>query len=154
MGVQLRPYRASDLDTLFEIDQRCFAPGISYSRAELEGFIAHRRSATWVAEADSDTVGFLVARREPGGAGHIITIDVVESWRRRGVGKALMDAAESWAAGLDLAVLYLETAVDNEIAQRFYRRRGYHKLRRVENYYADGAAGWIMVKQLKEEPGS
>lgn len=154
MGVQLRPYRASDLDTLFGIDQRCFAPGISYSRAELEGFIAHRRSATWVAEADGDTVGFLVARREPGGAAHIITIDVVESWRRRGVGKALMDAAESWAAGLDLAVLYLETAVDNEIAQRFYRRRGYHKLRRVENYYADGAAGWIMVKQLKQEPGS
>lgn len=146
--IQLRSYRSSDLDTLFEIDQTCFPPGIAYPRRELESFIAHRRSVTWVAEADKETVGFLVARHEPGGAAHIITIDVIQSQRRHGVGNALMDAAESWAAGQGLALLYLETAIDNEVAQKFYHRRGYQKLRLVENYYVGGTAAWIMVKRL------
>ena len=152
--MQLRPYRASDLDTLFEIDQACFPPGIAYPRRELEAFITHRRSMTWVAEADKETAGFLVARHEPGAAGHIITIDVVASWRRRGVGNALMDAAESWAAAQGLELLYLETGLDNEAAQTFYRRRGYEKVRLIEHYYADGTAAWIMVKRLKEKPGA
>ncbi|HLW78133.1 MAG TPA: N-acetyltransferase, partial [Terriglobia bacterium] len=84
----------------------------------------------------------------PLAAGHIITIDVVEPWRRRGVGKALMDAADSWADREMLSLLYLETALDNDVAQTFYRRRGYEKLRMIEHYYAGGGAAWIMVKRL------
>ncbi|HEV2491594.1 MAG TPA: N-acetyltransferase [Terriglobia bacterium] len=148
--MRLRPFRAADLDTLYQIDQVCFPPGVSYSRQELDDFIHDGDSTTWVAESDADLVGFLVANREPPHAAHIITIDVVEEWRRRGVGRALMDAAEAWAGQENLAVIYLETAVDNTVAQRFYESRGYERFRRLEHYYNNGAAAWIMVKRLKK----
>lgn len=150
--MQVRPYRESDLDTLYRIDQTCFPPGVSYSRQELESFIVQRRAVTWVAEAGEETIGFLVAHREPQQKGHIITIDVVESRRRRGVGGALMDAAEAWADHSELTLIYLETAVDNVAAQSFYERRGYEKFRTIENYYRNGAAAWLMVKRLKSRP--
>ena len=148
--MRLRPFHAGDLDTLYQIDQQCFPPGVSYSRRELEDFIEHQDSMTWVAESEAETIGFLVANREPPHAAHVITIDVVEAWRRRGVGCALMDAAEAWAECQNLGMMYLETAVDNTAAQRFYESRGYERFRRIERYYHNGAAAWVMAKRLKK----
>jgi [ribosomal protein S18]-alanine N-acetyltransferase len=149
--VQLRPFRAPDLETLLEIDQACFSEGVSYSREELEDFIAQPTSRTWLAVEGEAVVGFLVADRQANRAGHIITVDVVERWRRRGVGKQLMDAAEDWAERLGLRLMVLETAEDNYAARRFYEGRGYEKVKRVGHYYANGAAAWVMVKKLGDE---
>ena len=146
--MNLRPYRPSDLDTLYQIDQACFPPGVSYSKDEIERFISHRNSQTWVAQAGEEVAGFLIAGRERHGAAHIVTIDVAEQWRRRSVGMILMDAAEVWAKRDGLRLVYLETAEDNLPAQAFYRKRGYEKLKRIERYYANGAAAWVMTKWL------
>ncbi len=148
--VSLRPFRPDDLEILYRIDQACFPPGVSYSRQELAAFIAHRSSRTWVATAGEQTIGFLVASRAPRRVGHIVTIDVAEPWRRRHVGRVLMDAAEDWAHAEKLRLIYLQTAEDNLAAQAFYEKRGYVKLKRVAGYYANGVAAWVMVKPLGE----
>jgi ribosomal-protein-alanine N-acetyltransferase len=147
--MHLRAFRSDDLETLGKIDRACFPPGISYSREELSGFIGHRGSKTWVAEEKGEIAGFLIADRQPQKVGHIVTIDVPERWRRRRVGSLLMDAVEHWAREEKLLFIYLETQENNTAAQRFYEVRGYRKIDRVENYYADGTAAWIMLKWLK-----
>ena len=144
----LRSFRRDDLQTLYEIDQACFIPGIAYSRAELAAFTGHRDSQTWVAEEAGEVAGFLIAHREPRKILHIVTIDVVKAWRRRGVGSLLMDAAEQWAADHSMLMIGLETAHDNLAAQKFYKARGYRKVDEIEHYYADGSAAWLMVKEL------
>ena len=45
----IRDFQSADFETLWRIDQSCFAPGISYSRAELRFYIRHRASFTLVA---------------------------------------------------------------------------------------------------------
>jgi ribosomal protein S18 acetylase RimI-like enzyme len=149
-AVSLRPFRTDDLDVLHRIDQACFAPGVSYSRQELAAFIARPSSETWLAIARDRVIGFLVAERAPQRAGHIITIDVAEHWRRRHVGTLLMDAAEEWARRQKLRFIYLEAAEDNLPAQAFYEKRGYVRIRQVARYYANGAAAWVMVKALSK----
>jgi len=146
--MHLRPFRAVDLPVLYRIDQACFVPGISYTRDELAGFIGHRASQTWVAEDEDTIVGFLIAQREPRKILHIVTIDVTQSHRRRGVGTLLMDAAERWAADNKLLMIGLETAENNATAQVFYSRRGYVKVGDIPGYYGDGTNAWVMVKQL------
>lgn len=146
--MQLRPFRTDDLQTLYEIDQACFIPGISYSWEELTGFIRHRHSLTWVAEDEGNIAGFLIAQTETRKILHIVTIDVVEASRRRGVGSLLMDAAEQWAIQNNLRMIGLETAEDNLAAQKFYAKRGYVKVDEIEEYYGDGTTAWVMVKQL------
>jgi ribosomal-protein-alanine N-acetyltransferase len=147
--MRIRDFQPGDLPTLSEIDQACFPPGISYSREELAGFIAHRSARTWVAEDKGSIVGFAVANREPARVGHIITIDVLERSRRQGTGSELMKVAEDWARKARLQVIYLETAEDNLTAQRFYEVCGYRKVDKVERYYNNGQAAWVMVKHLE-----
>ena len=146
--MHLRDVRTEDLETLYGIDQACFAPGISYSRESLSEFVGNRRSRTWVAEEKGAVVGFLIAERQASKAAHIVTIDVVESWRRRGVGALLMDAAEDWAREQKLVLVYLEAAENNIAARGFYEARGYRKVDHIPNYYSDGATAWIMLKRL------
>src|SRR5262245_33803978 len=61
-----------DFETLWGIDQRCFAPGIAYSQRELRSYIRRRSAFTLVAErpphdgtggqsAILEIIGFLVA---------------------------------------------------------------------------------------------
>lgn len=105
---------------------------------------------TWVAEAGDEIVGFLIAKQHPSERlGHIITVDVVKPWRRRGVGKVLMDAAEQWGRQQGLEAITLETAEDNLAAQRLYAVRGYKKYEKLDGYYADGTAAWSMIKWLE-----
>jgi [ribosomal protein S18]-alanine N-acetyltransferase len=147
--MQLRGFRATDLAILHEIDRTCFPPGIAYSQEELARFIGHRRSRTWVAEDAGEVVGFLVASGTQTGMMHVITIDVKEEWRRRGVGEALMNAAEDWGREQGLRGASLETAEGNRAAQEFYRKRGYTKIGQAANYYADGSTAWVMGKPLR-----
>jgi ribosomal-protein-alanine N-acetyltransferase len=147
--MHLRAYHCDDLETLYHIDQACFAPGISYPRDELSRFISQRGSRTWVAEESGEIAGFLIAERQAQRVAHIVTIDVVDGWRRRRVGSLLMDAAEHWAREQKLLLVYLETAENNTVAQAFYGARGYRKVDHVANYYSDGTSAWVMLKWLK-----
>lgn len=151
----LRPFRPADLQTLYEIDQACFPQGISYSREELRRFIQHKNSQTWVAEEEGQIAGFLVADRQAGKLGHIITVDVTERFRRRRVGTLLMDAAEDWFRTQGIAWVCLEAAETNTSAQRFYLARGYKQAEVIPGYYSDGSAAWVMVKWLgKSRPST
>ncbi|HEY6293286.1 MAG TPA: N-acetyltransferase [Terriglobia bacterium] len=151
---RLRAFRASDLEALYQLDQVCFAPGVAYSKADLESYIRRRDVKIWVAEARGETEaelpGFILVHCDRGKRGHIITIDVAPAWRRRAVGTALMDEAENWVRRRGGEFVLLETAERNLPAQMFYSRRGYLKLTRIEDYYGDGAAAWLMVKPLQD----
>jgi [ribosomal protein S18]-alanine N-acetyltransferase len=46
---EVRDFQAADFDTLWRIDQECFPPGISYSRAELRLYLRRRRAFGLVA---------------------------------------------------------------------------------------------------------
>jgi [ribosomal protein S18]-alanine N-acetyltransferase len=146
--MRLRSFRPDDLTTLYEIDQACFPPGISYSREELRDFTGHRNSRTWVVEEADEIVGFLIAHRELRKTLHIVTIDVSKAWRRVGVGSRLMDAAEQWAQDRGLSTIGLETAQDNVGAQMFYEARGYRRAGKIPGYYSDGTAALVMVKDM------
>ncbi len=60
-----------------------------------------------------------------------------------------MDIAEEWGRRQSLSLVSLETAEDNQRAQAFYKKRGYIRLNRIERYYANGAAAWVMGKWLR-----
>jgi [ribosomal protein S18]-alanine N-acetyltransferase len=150
----LRPFKPSDLQALYQIDLSCFPPGISYSREEIARFIEHRHSFTAVAEDGKETVGFVIVHREPRKVAHIVTIDVVAKMRRQGAGSVLMEAAENWAQKQGMEMIYLETAENNFVAQRFYQKRGYRKVEKLQRYYPDGTAAWVMVKWLGKPASS
>jgi len=150
----LRDYRAEDFEALWSIDQRCFAPGIAYSKRELAIYIRRQGSFTIVAE-DADThsnsssaiAGFIVAEANRG-VGHIISIDVLPASRRVGLGSKLLLTAESRLCALKCRSVVLETAVDNTSALGFYKRHRYAVLKVSPRYYSNGVDALVLGKIL------
>ena len=146
MATVVRDYEPEDLDTLWRMDQECFASGISYSKAELRTFINHAGAFTLVAAEAQKIQGFIVI--QGGKAGHVITIDVSPRARRLGVGSLLLRAAEQRLASIGGRMVNLETAVDNVSALAFYKRHGYSVVRTWPRYYSNGVDALVLKKEL------
>jgi RimJ/RimL family protein N-acetyltransferase len=95
--------------------------------------------AHFVAEVDGHVVGALDAFRRPDGSPGSMRIPsrsaefgigVLAAWRGRGVGSALIAAAEDWARAERLDALVLEVAEANGAAWRLYERLGYEPVSR------------------------
>ncbi|HLW86180.1 MAG TPA: N-acetyltransferase [Candidatus Sulfotelmatobacter sp.] len=170
----IRDFRPDDFETLWQIDQECFSPGISYSRPELKFYIRRRGAFTLIAEdaaaaagaasgasdkaaarirgetRDTRIAGFIVT--QTGRTGHVITIDVVARARRSGVGSQLLLAAEDRLRAAGSKHVALETAVDNLVALNFYKRHGYRVIETVPRYYSTGVDALRMKKDLASVP--
>ena len=156
----IRDAQPDDFETLWRIDQQCFPPGIAYSRPELKAYMRHRGSFTLVAtpvasdaaasdSEKSDIGGFILAHGGP--IGHIVTIDVIPSARRSGVGSLLLRAAEQKLLSSGAGAVGLETAVDNIAALAFYKRHGYSVVRTWPRYYSNGVDALVLKKILKKK---
>jgi ribosomal protein S18 acetylase RimI-like enzyme len=159
----VRPFRPEDFRTLWEIDQSCFPPGISYTQPELKSYIRGSSAFTLVAEERasdevsgpapensnaSRIVGFLVGERTLRGRGHIITIDVRDKARRHGIGSVLLSSAEEQFRSRQCPAIRLETAVDNVAALSFYKRHGYNVIKSIPRYYSNGVDALLFEKDL------
>jgi len=151
----LREFRRADFDSLWRIDQECFAPGIAYSRLELAAYIRLGGAFTVVAEAvgragDSAAkiLGFIVAQANRRGVGHILTIDVPPASRRLGVGSKLLATAEERLRAAACHSVVLETAVDNAAALAFYKRHQYCVVKTIPRYYSNGVDAFVLEKEI------
>jgi ribosomal protein S18 acetylase RimI-like enzyme len=151
----VREYRHEDFDTLWSIDQACFAPAIAYTRYELRTYMHRQAAFTLVAESGElpsvmgpVILGFVVGESSRHGVGHIITIDVRTAARRLRIGSALLSAAEERLRAAQCDSVRLETAVDNTSALTFYKRHGYDVTKVIPHYYASGVDALLLEKSL------
>jgi ribosomal-protein-alanine N-acetyltransferase len=170
----LRDFRQQDFETVWRVDQQCFAPGISYSRLDLAEYLRRPRAFSIVAESPQDgrplrpgkgqleeyatgvpgsILGFIIAEAGTRGGGHIITIDVLPGARKIGVGSLLLAVVEERLRAAQCQFVILETAVDNRAALAFYKTHEYHVVRTIPRYYSNGVDALVLKKDLLSPPG-
>jgi [ribosomal protein S18]-alanine N-acetyltransferase len=137
----------ADFETLYEIDQACYEPEIAYSRRELRNYLRFPGAECVVAEMGDRIIGFCVTAREDA-LGYIITMDVLEPFRREGVGTRLLDESERRLASRQVREIYLETATDNHSAIAFWTKHGYQKRGIQKGYYPGGRDAYTMAKTI------
>lgn len=85
--------------------------------------------AVFVADDDGMVLGFVTCGQREHFTGevdgYVGELVVAGGWVRRGVGRALMAAAEQWTADRGLSRLTLETGAANTAARGFYGALGY-----------------------------
>lgn len=117
---------------------------VSDERRYLRSLRRYPHAAVFVAEAPEGVVGRLSVGRDPHPASHHVAdlgLMVAASHRRRGVGRALLEAAVEWARAQGVSKLELHVFPHNEGAIALYdgfgfEREGYRKrhYRRPDGY--------------------
>ena len=146
-GLILRPYRRFDFEALLAMDQACFPKTIAYGQYELKKYLQSEGSHCIVAEISGTIAGFILTERV-GELAHVITLDVLEAYRRQSAGSLLLQAAEREAASHGAVCMYLETATTNKPAIALWKKHGYLESGTIENYYGPGQSAFEMLKQL------
>ncbi|HUN52956.1 MAG TPA: GNAT family N-acetyltransferase [Candidatus Sulfotelmatobacter sp.] len=82
----------------------------------------------------------------------ILTLAVIPSARRAGLGRALLQAAEACAAANGARTMFLEVAPGNTAARTLYKSAGYAEVGRRPRYYPDGADALVLAHALS--PGA
>ena len=153
MAAVVRQYDGKDFPTLFKLDQSCFPPGIAYSKTMLRYFLAQPGAECLVAAEGAKILGFLVSEENPP-LGHIITLDVLDSHRRQGIGSQLLRESEAHLAYRGVRTVLLETATSNQAGIAFWERHGYRREAVLKNYYPGRLDAFEMRKRLGAPPGS
>jgi ribosomal-protein-alanine N-acetyltransferase len=95
----------------------------------------------------------VVKTADVGRVGHLISIAVLEPYRGRGIGSALLrETIRVLREVYDVESIYLEVRVSNSVAIRLYEKFGFVKARRIRGYYMDGEDAYVMVLRLKPLP--
>lgn len=109
-------------------------------RSKLEEIFAAEDSTIVVADADGQVVGLaevyvredeVNAYRVPYRYAHLQSMVVSETYRKRGIGKQLLEAAEQWARERDASEMRLDVWEFEAGPLKFYEDHGYHTLRRT-----------------------
>jgi len=129
------------------MDQACYPKTIAYGRREMKTYLQSEGSHCIVAEMAGTKAGFILTERSSEFA-HIITLDVLEPFRRQTVGSQLLGAAEREARADGAAIMYLETATTNKAAIALWKKHGYLETGTIENYYGRGQNAFEMLKKL------
>jgi ribosomal protein S18 acetylase RimI-like enzyme len=162
--ITLRPYRLDDFETLYAIDHACYPPEIAYSRADMRAYLGFGGSECIVAELDPNfpvdqtatqheatgarIAGFCISAYR-GKEGYIVTMDVLEKYRRGGIATTLLAEIEGRLAAKGVRRIALESATDNHVGVAFWKRHGYRTRGVRKGYYPNGRDAYAMSKTIR-----
>ncbi len=110
-------------DRDFDLEARG-APLAPLKPGMAQRYLANPAVLHWIATEDGQVIGFLhcchlLLRVDPGQELLLYEVGVRSAWRRRGVGRALLDHMEKWMMSNDVSVVWV--CADNQAAVDFYR---------------------------------
>jgi ribosomal protein S18 acetylase RimI-like enzyme len=146
--VTLRPARAADLDAILALERECFRSD-RLTRVDLANALAHPRARLRVVAVRGGLVAYILLRlpaTRP--IARIESIGVAAAARGRGLAQRLVAGAERLARSAGAQRIRLEVRRSNRAARALYAKRGYRLLRELPRYYADGAHGLRLDKDL------
>lgn len=145
----IRRATPADLDALVAIERASFTTD-HLSRRQYRRHLGSATALVLAAVAGSDLLGkAVVFFRRHSDIARLYSIAVAGGARGRGIGEALLEAAERQSARRGARRMRLEVRQDNAGAMRLYERRGYRRFGARAGFYEDGADAWRYEKGLR-----
>jgi N6-L-threonylcarbamoyladenine synthase len=128
----------------------------SWSRPTMRAEIMAPHTYYLVAYLDEKIVGYAgLSKVSSSSSADIQTIAVIDSNRRAGIGRELMQRLIEQASKLAATEIYLEVREDKPAPQKLYEQLGFQRIDRRENYYQpDGVAAIVMRLDISVDSNS
>jgi ribosomal protein S18 acetylase RimI-like enzyme len=141
--MEIIPATLRDLSTLRRLEHICFEKD-SWPLFDLIAVLTFPDVVRLKAVEDDKMVGFIAGDPRPSqGFSWIATIAVLPDYRRKGIGRALLNACE---AQLRTPRLRLSVRATNQSAITLYEQEGYRTMDIWKAYYNDGENAIVMEK--------
>jgi ribosomal-protein-alanine N-acetyltransferase len=156
VNYQLRLFMPSDLDGVIRINRECLPE--NYTALFFINLFKRFPKTFIVAEVNGEIVGYIMCRIETGipsfkllgitKKGHVISIAVLPSHHRKGIGYELIREATQAMLNYNAKECYLEVRKSNVSAIQLYKKLGFETARILRNYYADGEDAFVLAMHL------
>ena len=152
MSVVLRPMGRDDIHAVAAMEEALFGAE-AWSPELLTTEVTADPASRYYIVADDDGViagygGLLVQR---GGQADVLTLAVAEHRWGEGIGGALLDGMRTTGIRRQPEI-FLEVRVDNDRAQRLYRRRGFTDIGIRRAYYQPSGTDALVMRLIQEPP--
>ena len=152
----IRRAEPSDLISIMEINLKTLPE--HYSDYFYESLLAELPEAFIIAEIGGKHVGYIMCKTEYGFSnfkklgfvkkGHVVSIAVVDEFRKKGIGNALVEESVNGVKLRNCDEFYLEVRCSNNDAVRLYEKLGFVIKQQLNAYYRDGEAAYLMAIEL------
>jgi ribosomal-protein-alanine acetyltransferase len=148
-NIKFRAMTSLDLIPASAIEKQVYGKSAWSLNQFREEFSKVPKSAQYlVAELDGQVIGYagIVFNAD---VADIHTITVIDSQRRKGIGRELLKRMIDWARSKKADAVMLEMRLGNDEARPLYEQIGFVEVSKRENYYAPGVTAVVMRKELK-----
>ena len=156
--ILLRSGRPSDLEEMNRLDSVCFQPPFRFTPSVMRRFVQEPGAITLVAESlDGGFAGFILIQvngENDSRHGYVVTLDVAPEFRRRGLARQLLEAAETAAESEGAREMVLHVWTANLPAICFYESAGYTRKKLHRDLYAPGFDAYDYSKLLSGVSGT
>lgn len=150
MNITILPMEEGHLDAVAALEQQCFSD--PWPRDLLSRQLQSGRHVLLCALCD-DTVAGYAGFEYVLDEGYIGNVAVSTDFRRRGLGRKLVEAMLECAQRRELAFLTLEVRAGNEPARGLYEAMGFHVVGVRKNYYEKPTEDAILMTVFLSREG-
>jgi len=152
-SITVRNALFGDLPSIHRLEKTSFSDPYPYSL--LFNLLLRNPETFIVAQFEGDIVAYAISSIGEGDIGHVVSIAVLPSLRRRGIASMLMDVLEKKMVDAGARIFSLEVSEDNLSARNLYAKRGYLPKALLKAYYSTGKAAIRMEKRIwKSDTGA
>jgi ribosomal-protein-alanine N-acetyltransferase len=149
LAARIRPMVSGDIDEVFALELETFTD--SWPRDAFTQWLGEDWAANLVAIDGNTLVGYICAVEQDDEL-HIHNIAVRRSYHGRGIGRSLLNQAESWGRDKRKLCAILDVRKSNTAAISFYKTLGYEMIGHRKGYYDDPVEdALVFMKVLQED---
>jgi len=145
----IREFKRPDVKRILEIEMESFKDPYP---ASILIDIYNLGAGFLVAQQDNIVVGYIIFWIRYEDEGHIISLAVDKSYRRKGIGVELVNYAIDIFKKCNIREIKLEVRIGNHGAREFYTKLGFNEKEVFKKYYEDGEDAVIMKKPMQKNP--
>ena len=140
---------------LRELENRCFRTYYTdhrFDESTFRYYLKNDRAINVVAKRGNEVIGYalgIALRRSRKHLARLYSVAVAPHWRRRRVGRRMVEQFVSAAMAMGCRVVIAEIAVRNRAAFTLFKRVGFRRDRRLPDYYGAGIDGVRARLQLR-----
>lgn len=138
----IRRMSAADIPFAAEIERLCFVH--PWSEQSINEEMSKENSVFLMAFEDETPIGY-VGLSTVLDEGYMGNLGVIEKYRRKGIGRALMNELINECKAMDSAFVTLEVRASNTPAVKLYESLGFTEAGRRKNYYKEPLEDAILM---------